>query len=113
METTKSVMTLVTPNCYMAKVVIKEAYYSDPILPEQQKYLKLFFRGKLCQFTCLPNGLSSGPRKFAKLLKPPLSCLRLQHVTVTGYIDDSVTLGRCFVEYERQILNSLQLLLTV
>ena len=66
METTKSILTLVTPNCYMAKVVIKEAYYSDPILPEQQKYLKLFFRGKLCQFTCLPNGLSSGPRKFAK-----------------------------------------------
>ena len=30
METIKSILTLVTPNCYMAKVDIKGAYYSVP-----------------------------------------------------------------------------------
>ena len=96
-------MTLVTPNCYVAKIDIKDAYYSVPILPEHQKYLKFYFRGKLYQFKCLPNGLCSGPRKFTKLLKPPLSYLRLQQVTVAGFIGDLITMGRCFVECERNI----------
>ena len=66
METIKSILTLVKPNCYMAKVDIKDAYYSVPIL---RKNL-LIYRPS--------NGLCSGPRKFTKLLKLPLSCLRLQ-----------------------------------
>ena len=73
MESIKSILTLVTPNCCMAKVDIKAEYYFVAILQEHQKYLKFYFRGKLCQFTCLPNGLCSGPCKFTKLLKPALS----------------------------------------
>ena len=65
--------------------------------------LKFYFRGKCYQFTCLPNGLCSGPRKFTKLLKPPLSYLRLQQVTVAEFIDDLITLGRSFAECERNI----------
>ena len=42
METVKSSLTLVAPNCYIAKVDIKDAYYSVPILPEHQEYLKFF-----------------------------------------------------------------------
>ena len=49
METIKSILTLVRPNCYMAKVDIKDAYHSVLILPEYQKYLKFYFRGKLYQ----------------------------------------------------------------
>ena len=52
---TKSILILVTPNCYMTKVDVKDAYYSVLILPEHQKYLKFYFRGKLYQFTCPPN----------------------------------------------------------
>ena len=40
METIKLILILVTPNCYMAKVDIKDAYYSIPILPEHHKYVK-------------------------------------------------------------------------
>ena len=35
METIKTILTLVTPNCYMAKVDIKDGYCSVPI-PEHQ-----------------------------------------------------------------------------
>ena len=76
METIKSILTLVTPNCYMAEADIKDTYYFS-ILPEHPKYLKFYFREKLYQFTCLPNGLCSDPCKFKKLLKPLFSCLRL------------------------------------
>ena len=33
METIKSVLNLVTPNCYMAKIDLKDAQFSIPILP--------------------------------------------------------------------------------
>ena len=102
MDIIKSILTLVIPNCYIANVDIMDAYYSVPILQEHQKYLKLYFRGNLYQFACLPNGLCSGPLKFTKLLKPPLSHLRLQQVTVAGFIDNLITVGS-FVECERNI----------
>ena len=108
METIKSISILVTPNYFMTKVDIKDAHYSVPIPPEHQKYVKFYFRGKLCQFTCLPNGLCSDPRKFTNLLKPPLSYLRLQ-VTVARVIDDLITLGRSFAEFE----GNIKLLLTL
>ena len=44
METIKSLLNLVTRNCYMAKFAIKDAYYSFPILPEHQKFLKSSLR---------------------------------------------------------------------
>ena len=75
METIYSILTVITPNCYKAKRDIKDAYYSIPILEEHQKYLKSLFGGKLYQFTCLPNGLCSGPRKLTKLLKAALAYL--------------------------------------
>ena len=87
----------------MAKVDIKDGYYSVPILLEHQKYLIFHFRGKLYQLTCLPNSLCSGPRKFTKLLKRPLSYLRLHQVTMEAFIDDSITLGRSFAKCERSI----------
>ena len=61
METIKSVLNLVTPNCYMAKTDIKDAYFSIPILSVHQKFLKFTWQGKLYNFTCLPNGLCFGP----------------------------------------------------
>ena len=76
METIKSILNLVTPNCYMAKIDIMDTYYSIPILPEHQKFLKFSLQRKLYKSTSLPNGLFSGPRKFTKLLKPPLAELR-------------------------------------
>ena len=78
METIKTILTFVTPNCYMAKVDINDVYYSVSIPPEHRKHLKFYFRGKLYQFTCLLKGLCSGPPKFTKLIKPPLFSLRLQ-----------------------------------
>ena len=80
----------------MSKIDIKDSYYSIPIHENDQKYLKFMYNGKLYVFPCLPNGLCSGPRKFAKLLKPPLACMRLQHCLVSGYIDDLITMNKTY-----------------
>ena len=55
--------------------------------------LKFLYRGKLYQFTCLPNGLASAPRVFTKLLKPVYASLRQKGHLNIGYIDDSYLQG--------------------
>ena len=47
------------------------------------------FGGEKCfEYLCLPNGLSSAPRIFTKLLKPALAFLRNKGHIVLAYIDD-------------------------
>ena len=57
----------------MASVDLKDAYCSVPVASLSLKLVKFSWKGKLYQYTCLPNGLSSCPRKFTKLLKPVYS----------------------------------------
>ena len=93
MDTLESAIKMMKPGCYMASIDLKDAYYSVPVAKEHQKYLKFVFNGTLYQYTCLPNGLSSAPRIFTKLLKPVYACLHtLGHLNL-GYIDDSYLQG--------------------
>ena len=78
----------------MASVDLKDAYYSLPIHTSHQKYLKFVWMGQLYQFTVLPNGLSSGPRMFTKILKAPFSHLRKLGHVIVGYLDDSLIIGQ-------------------
>ena len=93
MELHKSAVQMVKPGCYMASVDLKDAYYSVHVDTKYQKYLKFHWRGKLYQYTCLPNGLACAPRLFTKLLKPVYSTLRSQGNLSVGYIDDSYLQG--------------------
>ena len=76
MQTLSSILCMIRPNMYMAKLDIKDAYYSIPIKALHQKYLKFKHNGKLYKYVVLPNGYTEGPRKFTKTMKPPLAKLR-------------------------------------
>ena len=62
MDNFLSAVNLVKQNCYMACVDLRDAYYAIPISAEFRKYLRFEWQGKLYQYTCLPNVLSSAPR---------------------------------------------------
>ena len=96
MDTIHSVLQLVHKNCFMTKLDIKDAYYSIPIRESDKKFLKFMHEGTLYSFQALPNGLSSGPRKFTKLLKPPLAALREQNINIVAYIDDLIILDTSY-----------------
>lgn len=89
MDTLWSAVRLMTPNCFMASIDLKDAYYVVPIADEHPKYLRFCWQGSLYQYTCMPNGLSSAPRCFTKLLKPVYSTIRQYGHLNVGYIDDS------------------------
>ena len=89
MESLSFAVQLMRKNCCMASIDLTDAYYTVPVAPEHRKYLWFMWGGKLFQYTCMPNGLSSAPRYFTKLLKPVYGTLRSQGHLNVGYIDDS------------------------
>lgn len=84
---------LITPHCYLASIDLQDAYYSIPVDPHSRKYLRFMWQGERWQFAALPNGLSTAPRLFTKLLKPVFAELRQAGHTVIGYLDDTIIIG--------------------
>ena len=70
MDTFKLITHLIRPNCFMSTIDLKDAYYSVKNFSDHTKNLKFCLEKDLYEFVVLPNGLSSGPRKFTKLTKP-------------------------------------------
>ena len=93
MDTLRSAVRLMTPNCFMASIDLKDAYYIVSIAEEHRKYLRFYWQGCLYQYTSMPNGLSSAPRCFTKLLKPVYPTLRQYGHLNVGYIDDPYLQG--------------------
>lgn len=90
----------------MGFVDLSDAQYTVNVAYSDRKYLRFIWKGTLNQYTCLPNGLSSAPRCFTKLLKPVYTSLRCKgHVSV-AYIDDSYLQGEtyehCLKTYKTQ-----------
>ena len=111
METINSILKLIYPSCFMASIDLKDAYYAVKVHDSHQKYLKFQFKGRLYQFTCLPNGLCTGPRKFTKITKPPLAFLRTQGHIISSYIDDMINVGDTFLECQQNVCDTLNLFL--
>ena len=90
METLQSVVSLITPGCYLTSLDLKDAYYSVPIHPDHTKFLKFNWKNQLYKFLVLPNGLCCGSRKFTELMKTPIATLRLDGHIIAIYIDDLI-----------------------
>jgi len=114
LDTLEATLPLVTPGCYMTSLDLKDAYYSVPIAPEHQKFLKFTWRGELYQYLCLPMGLTSSPRLFTKLLKPVFAHLRGEcGISCAGYIDDSLYIGDSYGACIRNTLTAVQVLMSL
>ena len=89
----KTIINMVTRNCFMATTDLQDTYYSVSISRLLHKFLKFKWEDKLYSFTCFPNGPGSCPRKFTKLNKVPIITLHFENVPLSGYIDDFFTKG--------------------
>ena len=109
MLTLQTILTLIQPNCYMATIDLKDAYYSVKIDGDDACFLTFLCNSKLLKFVVLPNGLSPGPRKFTKLTKPTLAMLRMQGYTVAIYTDDIITIDESFGECLLTVVETINL----
>ena len=102
-----SAINLMTPNCLMASIDWKDAYYSVPIDQKFREFLKFSWKGVFYQYTCLPNGLASAPRIFTKLTKVLFSYLRKQGVNCVSYIDDCLLVAHDKTACEQSVLKTV------
>lgn len=107
MDTLSTALKLITKNCFMASVDLKDAYYSVPIHPDHKKFVRFEWKGKLYEFNAFPNGLAMAPRKFTKLLKPVFSALRTKGHISTSFLDDSLLIGNTQWECIENIRDTL------
>ena len=109
MQTFQSVLSLIQPDCFMATIDLKDAYYSVKIDELDTKYLKFLLNSRLLKFVVLPNGLSPGSRKFTKLTKPSLALPRIQGHTVAIDIDDIVSVDDTFESCLLTVIKTIKL----
>lgn len=93
-ETFKVVLDLLQKDDFLAKIDMRDAYFSVPIDSRYQKYLKFSWNGILYKFVCLPFGLKSSPYLFTKILKPVYANFRQQNTRCSYYIDDSLNMSK-------------------
>ena len=93
METIKQVIHMITPNCYLASLDIKDPFCTVPIYAWHKKYLKFLNACIAYQFEVMPSGCLDAMRVFTKILKPLFSCLREQSHSSVIYVDDSLLAG--------------------
>ena len=74
-------------------------------------FLKFRWGTGLYEFNALPMGLSSSPRIFTKLMKPPSAHLRQKGCTISGYINDFFVLGSSYEECHENLRKAILLFL--
>jgi len=110
METLAHVIQLLSKNCFLASVDLKDAYFSIPVDKAHRCFLRFYWNKVLYQFTCLPNGLAEAPRKFTKILKVPFAWLRARGFENSAYIDDSCLVAESFDKCTDNVNHTIELL---
>ena len=89
----QTALEMMRPGAFMGSVDLRDAYYSVPMAPEFRQFLRFIWEGQLFQFVGMPNGLSSAPRIFTKILTPVFAKLREEGHECFPYIDDSFVIA--------------------
>lgn len=103
LEDYRTSLKLIYPDCFMAKLDLKDAYYSIPIAMEHRRYLRFAAGSELFEFTCLPFGLSIAPFVFTKIMRQVATYLRKLGVLCVVYLDD----WQIFGESEKDCENAV------
>ena len=113
MESIRTAKGLMQTGDWLVKLDLKDAYFSVPIHPSSQKFLKFKWRGQTWQFKALPFGLSSAPYVFTKLMKPVVSILRRLGIRSILYLDDMLIMSRSKEEARRHLATAVELLIAL
>ena len=93
MDTLETAKAMLRKNWYLASVDLRDAYFTVPVDPRYRKYLRFQFNDSLYEFQAMPQGLTSAPRLFTKILKPVLAKLRGDGCICMAYLDDILILA--------------------
>lgn len=103
MEDYRTASKLISKNCFMASIDLKDAYFLVNIQEPDRKYLRFKYRDLIYQFSCLPFGLCTAPYVFTKLLKPVMECLRSKGILCVIYLDDILCFGQTYMDCQNNV----------
>lgn len=94
LEDMRTALKLVTHQCNMATMDLKDAYFLIKMHPDSRKFLRFSFDNQLYEFNVLPFGLNTAPYVFTKIMKPVSKFLRSAGLLSTVYLDDWLLFGQ-------------------
>ena len=106
MESLQTVLNIIRPNFRMARVDLKDAFYTVPIHPDHRKFLKFKWEEHCYSFRVMPSGYSEVMRVF----KPPFSILRSYGYLSVIFFDDSYLQGHTFSTCEDNVNTAVDVL---
>ena len=98
------------PNCYFARIDLKDAFLSVTMHPDSQPFLTFLWRGYSYCWSRLPFGLKTSPRVFTKLMKPVFAHLRQAGITLIVYLDDFLLISDSSDTLTSQVKHTTDLL---
>ena len=104
METIETVKKMLNKNDFLCSLDLTDAYFAISVEKCDRKFLRFQWNNNLYEFVCLCFGIKTAPRVFTKMLKVPISHLRLLGIRISSYIDDSIIAG----EDESSCSNNVQ-----
>lgn len=94
LEDLRTAIKLVSRDCRMATLDLKDAYHLIKIHEDSRKYLRFMWENDIYEFNVLPFGLNVAPYIFTKIMKPVVKLLRTCGFLSTIYLDDLLLIGR-------------------
>ena len=93
MDSIDIIISMIRPGDYFVSIDISDAYYSIAMHILAQPFLTFIFLNIYYSFTCLPQGLTSAPRIFTRVMRVVMSYLRARGLRISAWLDDLLLAG--------------------
>ena len=102
MGSISDIMSIIQPGDFFVSIDLSDAYYCIAMHIISLPYLTFYFLNIYYQFTCLPQGLSSAPRIFTKVMRVVMTFLHRQNIRISAWIDDFLIAASSLSLYQEQ-----------
>lgn len=109
-EDMRTATKLISKNCFMSTIDLKDAYLMVPIHKKFRRFLSFCFENTYWQFNCLPFGLSIAPYIFTKIMKPVTTHLRSKGIDCVSYLDDFLIIGSSYPDCYNKCMFTINVL---
>ena len=88
METAEIVREHLQQGEWMTSMDITDAYHHVPIKPSFRKFLRFRYRNRICQYCCLPMGLTTACHTFTRIIRVIKAYFSQRGIQIHQYLDD-------------------------